>query len=110
MDKSEIEKYKRELAKIEAKLTEDAVKELTREQVEEYIVLVSKIKAILELLENLDGISNITTNTVNSAYLWFIAKLLKNIWWKKTNFVTNCKVIRHIDRGGKSDARYGANL
>ncbi len=53
MDKSEIEKYKRELAKIEAKLTEDAVKELTREQVEEYIVLVSKIKARLELLENL---------------------------------------------------------
>ena len=37
-------------------------------------------KEILELLENLDGISNITTNTVNSAYLWFIAKLLKNIW------------------------------
>lgn len=29
---------------------------------------------------------------------------------KIVNFVTKYKVIRHIHRGGKSDAGYGANL
>ncbi len=53
MDKSELEEYKRELALIESKLTDDVVKNLTREELQEYITLVSKIKARLEILENL---------------------------------------------------------
>lgn len=53
MDKNELEEYKRELALIEAKLTDDVVKELTREELQEYITLVSKIKARLDILENL---------------------------------------------------------
>ena len=53
MDKVEIEKYKRELEKLEEQLSDDMIKNLTREEIQEYIVLVSKIKARLELLENL---------------------------------------------------------
>ncbi len=53
MDKMELEKYKRELKKIEEQLSDDMIKTLTREEIQEYIVLVSKIKARLELLENL---------------------------------------------------------
>lgn len=53
MDKIEIEKYKRQLAEIEAKMTDEAIKELTKEEIQEYIILVSKIKARIELLENL---------------------------------------------------------
>lgn len=53
MDKNELEEYKRDLALIESKLTDDVVKKLTREELEEYIVLVSKIKARLDILENL---------------------------------------------------------
>lgn len=53
MDKMEVEKYKRELKKLEEQLSDDMIKDLTREEIQEYIVLVSKIKARLELLENL---------------------------------------------------------
>ena len=53
MDKVELEKYKSQLAEIEAMLTDDVVKQLTKEEIQEYIVLVSKIKARLNLLENL---------------------------------------------------------
>ncbi len=53
MDKMEIEKYKRQLAEIESQLTDEDVKQMTKEEIEEYVVLVSKIKARLEILENL---------------------------------------------------------
>lgn len=53
MDRNELEEYKRELALIESKLTDDVVKSLTREELQEYITLVSKIKARLDILENL---------------------------------------------------------
>lgn len=53
MDKNELEEYKRQLAMIEAKMTDDVVKELSKEELQEYIILVSKIKARLDLLENL---------------------------------------------------------
>jgi prolyl-tRNA editing enzyme YbaK/EbsC (Cys-tRNA(Pro) deacylase) len=53
MDKSEIEKYRRQLEEIESKLTDDVVKTLSTEEKKEYIILVSQIKARLELLENL---------------------------------------------------------
>lgn len=53
MDKSELERYKRELEMLEKKLTDEAVKDLTKEEIQEYVILVSKIKARLELLENL---------------------------------------------------------
>lgn len=53
MDKMEVEKYKRELRKLEEQLSDDMIENLTREEIQEYIVLVSKIKARLELLENL---------------------------------------------------------
>ncbi len=53
MDKMEIEKYKRQLAEIESHLTDEDIKQMTKEEIEEYVVLVSKIKARLEILENL---------------------------------------------------------
>ncbi len=53
MDKSELEKYKSQLAEMEAMMTDDVIKDLSKEEIQEYIVLVSKIKARLDLLENL---------------------------------------------------------
>lgn len=53
MDKNELEEYKRQLAIIETKMTDDVIKELSKEEIQEYIILVSKIKARLDLLENL---------------------------------------------------------
>ncbi len=53
MDKMKLEGYKRQLAEIENQLTDDVVKQLTKEEIEEYVILVSKIKARLEILENL---------------------------------------------------------
>ena len=53
MDKSKIEEYRRQLLEIENELTDETVKEMTEEEIKDYIVLVSKIKARLELLENL---------------------------------------------------------
>ena len=53
MDKMEIEKYKKNLELIESQLTEEMVKQMTEEEIQEYVVLVSKIKARLELLENM---------------------------------------------------------
>lgn len=52
MEKS-IEEYKRELEEIENMLTDDMIKQMSKEEIQEYVVLVSKIKARLELLENL---------------------------------------------------------
>lgn len=53
MDKMEIEKYKRQLEMIESNLTSDVIKTLTKEELQEYMILVSKIKARLDLLERL---------------------------------------------------------
>lgn len=53
MDKMELEKYRSELKMLESQLTDDMVKQLSKEELQEYIVLVSKIKARLELLEKL---------------------------------------------------------
>lgn len=53
MDKMKLEEYKRQLAEIESQLTDDVAKQLTKEEIEEYVILVSKIKARLEILESL---------------------------------------------------------
>ena len=52
MEKS-IEEYKRELEEIESMLTDDMIKQMSKEEIQEYVILVSKIKARLEILENL---------------------------------------------------------
>lgn len=53
MDKKEIELYRKNLEIIESQLTEEDLKQMSKEEVQEYIILVSKIKARLDLLENL---------------------------------------------------------
>lgn len=53
MDKVEIEKYRKNLEIIENQLTSEELQKMSKEEVQEYIVLVSKIKARLDLLENL---------------------------------------------------------
>lgn len=35
---------------------------------------------VIEMVENLEGVNNITTNTVDNPYLWFIGRILENIW------------------------------
>ena len=53
MDKMEIEKYRKNLEIIENQLTNEELQKMTKEEIQEYITLVSKIKARLDLLENL---------------------------------------------------------
>lgn len=53
MDKNEIEMYKKQLEIIESKLTDEMIKNLTKEEKQEYIILVTKIKARLDWLESL---------------------------------------------------------
>jgi len=52
MNKKEIARYKRYLEMLESKLTDDMIKELTEEEIQEYTILVTKIKIRLEILEN----------------------------------------------------------
>lgn len=53
MDKMEIEKYRKNLEIIESQLTNEELQKMSKEEIQEYITLVSKIKARLDLLENL---------------------------------------------------------
>ena len=53
MDKVEIEKYRKNLEIIESQLTNEELQKMSKEEIQEYITLVSKIKARLDLLENL---------------------------------------------------------
>ncbi len=53
MDTMEIEEYKRKLEEIESKFTTEVLQKLTKEQLGEYVTLVTKIKARLEILENI---------------------------------------------------------
>lgn len=53
MDKMEIEKYRKNLEIIENQLTNEELQKMSKEEIQEYITLVSKIKARLDLLENL---------------------------------------------------------
>lgn len=53
MDKEKIEEYKKQLENLENQLTDEAVKDMSKEEIKEYISLVSKIKARLDLLENM---------------------------------------------------------
>ena len=53
MDKLELEKYKNYLKVIQEKLTDEDVKEMTQEERQEYVILVAKIKARLDLLEEI---------------------------------------------------------
>ncbi len=53
MDRIEIEKYRKNIELIESRLTDDAIKQMSKEELQEYIILLSKIKARLDLLENL---------------------------------------------------------
>lgn len=53
MDKMEIEKYRKNLEIIENQLTNEELQKMSKEEIQEYIILVSKIKARLDLLENL---------------------------------------------------------
>lgn len=53
MDKNKIELYKNYLKQIQSGITDEDVKKMTKEEKQEYITLVSQIKARLEILENL---------------------------------------------------------
>ena len=53
MDKIEIEKYRKQLAIIQNQMTDDFAKKLTKEEIQEYIVLVSQIEARIKILEKI---------------------------------------------------------
>ncbi len=53
MDKKDIEEYKRQLKIIESEMTDETIKKMKPEELQEYIVLASQIKARLKLLESL---------------------------------------------------------
>lgn len=55
MDKVEIEKYRRQLEEIESKMTDEVIQEMTPEEISDYLILVSKIKLRLSVLEKIDG-------------------------------------------------------
>lgn len=51
MDRNKLENYKMYLKQIQDQLTDEDVKNMTKEERQEYITLVSRIKARLDLLE-----------------------------------------------------------
>ena len=51
MNKSKLENYKIYLKQIQDQLTDEDVREMTKEERQEYITLVAQIKARLDLLE-----------------------------------------------------------
>lgn len=51
MDMNKLENYKLYLKQIQEQLTDEDVKKMTKEEREEYITLVAKIKARLDILE-----------------------------------------------------------
>lgn len=51
MDKSKLNNYKLYLKQIQDQLTDEDVKNMTKEERQEYITLVARIKARLEMLE-----------------------------------------------------------
>ena len=51
MDRNKIENYKLYLKQIQDQLTDEDVKNMTKEEREEYITLVARIKARLDILE-----------------------------------------------------------
>lgn len=53
MNSKEIEKYKKQLELIEKQLTNEMVKGISEKEKQEYIQLVLKIKARIDLLEKL---------------------------------------------------------
>lgn len=53
MNSKEIEKYKKQLDFIEKQLTDKIIEKMSKKELEEYIILVSKIKARINLLEKL---------------------------------------------------------
>ena len=51
MDRNKLENYKLYLKQIQNQLTDEDVKNMTKEERQEYITLVAQIKARLDLLE-----------------------------------------------------------
>ncbi len=51
MDRNKLENYKMYLKQIQDQLTDEDVKKMTKEEREEYITLVARIKARLDLLD-----------------------------------------------------------
>lgn len=54
MDKMEIEKYRRNLELLESQLTNSVINSLSQEQIREYVILATQIRARLEILENMN--------------------------------------------------------
>ncbi len=53
MEKNELENIKKYLIQLEQSTTEEDIKKMTKEEIQEYITLVAQIKARIEILENL---------------------------------------------------------
>lgn len=53
MEKNELENIKKYLTQIEQSTTQEDIKKMTKEEIQEYITLVAQIKARIEILENL---------------------------------------------------------
>lgn len=53
MDRNQLENMKKYLAQIEETINSENAKNMTKEEIQEYITLVAQIKARIEILENL---------------------------------------------------------
>lgn len=53
MDKNKLENIKKYLSQLEKTMTAEDVKNMTKDELQEYMTLVAQIKARIEILENL---------------------------------------------------------
>ena len=53
MDKNKLEMYKKYLEQIQSEISDEDIKNMSKEDLKEYMTLVAKIKARLELMENI---------------------------------------------------------
>ena len=53
MDRNELENIKKYLNQLEQTMTAEEIKQMTKEELQEYMTVVAQIKARIEVLENL---------------------------------------------------------
>ncbi len=53
MDRNELENIKKYLNQLEQTMTVEEIKQMTKEELQEYMTVVAQIKARIEVLENL---------------------------------------------------------
>ena len=53
MDRNELENIKKYLNQLEQAMTVEEIKQMTKEELQEYMTVVAQIKARIEVLENL---------------------------------------------------------